>query len=94
MSWRIRNRAITTRGLRRKIAGKGNDMNSNDLWEALGSLEEDQALQVLTQLFARYEQRREQYPNDPASENFFKTWRSSWPRFNPVTSTGADRFAH
>jgi len=47
-------------------------MNSNDLWEALGSLEDDQALQVLTQLFARYEQRREQYPDDLESENFFQ----------------------
>jgi hypothetical protein len=47
-------------------------MNSNDLWEALGTLEEDQALQVLTQLFARYEQHREQYPDDLASENFFQ----------------------
>lgn len=47
-------------------------MNSNDLWDALGSLEDDQAYQVLTQLFARYEQRREQYPDDPATDIFFQ----------------------
>ena len=47
-------------------------MNSNDLWETLGSLEDDQAFQVLTQMFARYEQRREQYPEDQATENFFQ----------------------
>jgi len=50
----------------------GIDMNSNDLWEALGSLEDDQAFQVLTQLFARYEQSREQYPDDPAVAAFFQ----------------------
>lgn len=47
-------------------------MNSNDLWDALGSLEDDQAYQVLTQLFVRYEQRREQYPDDPATVIFFQ----------------------
>jgi len=47
-------------------------MNSNDLWEALGSLEDDQAFQVLTQLFARYEQSREQHPDDPAVAAFFQ----------------------
>jgi len=47
-------------------------MNSNDLWEALGSLEDEQAMQVLTQLFARYEQRREHSPDDPAVAAFFQ----------------------
>jgi hypothetical protein len=47
-------------------------MNSNDLWEALGTLEDDQATHVLTQLFARYEQRREQCPDDPAAAAFFQ----------------------
>ena len=47
-------------------------MNTTDLWEALGSLEDDQAYQILTQLFARYEQRREQNPADPEAESFFQ----------------------
>jgi hypothetical protein len=47
-------------------------MNSNDLWEKLGSLEDEQAFQVLTQMFARYEQRRKQYPEDKATEIFFQ----------------------
>ena len=47
-------------------------MNTTDLWDDLGSLENDQAYQVLTQLFARYEQRREQNPGDPAAESFFQ----------------------
>ena len=47
-------------------------MNTNDLWEALGSIEDDQAYQVLTQLFARYEKCREQNPADPEAEAFFQ----------------------
>lgn len=46
-------------------------MNNNDLWESLGSLDDQQAYQVLTQLFARYEQHREQFPDDPAAASFF-----------------------
>jgi len=48
-------------------------MNSNDLWDALGSLDDEQATQVLTQLFTRFEQRGEQYPDDPAAAAFFQT---------------------
>jgi hypothetical protein len=47
-------------------------MNTTDLWDTLGSIEDDQAYQVLTQLFARYEQRREQNPSDPEAESFFQ----------------------
>ena len=47
-------------------------MNTTDLWDELGSLGDDQAYQVLTQLFARYEQRREQNPVDPEAESFFQ----------------------
>lgn len=46
-------------------------METNDLWEALGTLADDQAMQVLTQLFARYEQQWERSPGDPAAETFF-----------------------
>ena len=47
-------------------------MTSNDLWDALGSLEDDQATHVLAQLFARYEQRKGQCPDDPAAVAFFQ----------------------
>ena len=47
-------------------------MDTNDLWEALGSLEDDQPYQILIQLFARYEQRREQNPADPEADAFFQ----------------------
>ncbi len=47
-------------------------MNTTDLWDELGSLEDDQAYQILTQLFARYEQRREKNPADPEAESFFQ----------------------
>ena len=51
-------------------------MNTTDLWEDLGSLADNQASQVLIQLFARYEQRREQNPADPAAESFFQSLTS------------------
>jgi hypothetical protein len=47
-------------------------MNESDIWELLGDLEEDQLLQVLTQLFARYEERLGKNPDDPAAILFFR----------------------
>jgi hypothetical protein len=47
-------------------------MNTTDLWEKLGELENDQALQVLTQLFARYENNVQLNPQDPESSAFFR----------------------
>ncbi len=47
-------------------------MNSNDLWEALGLLDNDQAYQILIQLFARYEEQQEQHPDNPESQAFFQ----------------------
>lgn len=47
-------------------------MNNSDLWEMLGDLDEDQALQVLTQLFSRYEQRLERHPQDAEATTFFR----------------------
>lgn len=47
-------------------------MNTTDLWERLGELENDQALQVLTQLFARYENNLQLNPQDPESSVFFR----------------------
>jgi cytochrome c-type biogenesis protein CcmH/NrfG len=46
-------------------------MSTTDLWEMLGNLDEDQPLQVLTQLFARYEHRLQQNPQDSESMAFF-----------------------
>lgn len=47
-------------------------MTESDIWELLGNLEEDQLLQVLTQLFARYEERLQKNPDDPATKLFFR----------------------
>lgn len=47
-------------------------MHGNDLWEVLGSLDNDEAHLVLVELFARYEQRRERDPEDPEAEFFFQ----------------------
>lgn len=43
-----------------------------DLWEALGAIEDDQAIQALTQLFVFYEKRAEAYPDDPEACSFFR----------------------
>lgn len=47
-------------------------MNTTDLWEMLGDLEAGQSLEVLTQLFVRYEQRFRHNPQDPESVAFFR----------------------
>ncbi|MDR2549192.1 MAG: hypothetical protein LBD10_03185 [Desulfobulbus sp.] len=51
---------------------KKTEMQTGDLWDALGSLADDQATQVLVHLFTRFEQRRQQSPDDPAAEAFFR----------------------
>jgi cytochrome c-type biogenesis protein CcmH/NrfG len=48
------------------------EQHSGDLWEMLGDLADDQALQVLTELFARYEHHLQQNPQDPGSASFFR----------------------
>lgn|GEM_PF-727669 len=48
------------------------EMSVFDLWDALGSLDGDQAIQVLSHLFTHFEKRGQQYPDDPAAEAFFK----------------------
>lgn len=50
-----------------------NSINPNDLWNALGSLEDDQAQQVLSQLFLRYEQRLQHHPGASEAESFMQT---------------------
>jgi len=47
-------------------------MQTADLWAMLGDLDEDQSIQVLTQLFARYEKRLEQNAADPEAVLFFR----------------------
>ena len=47
-------------------------MQVGNLWDALGSLEDDQATQVLVHLFTRFEQRRQQSPDDPVAEAFIR----------------------
>jgi hypothetical protein len=51
-------------------------MNGNDLWDILGSLDNDEAHLILAELFARYEQRRERDPVDPEAEFFFQALES------------------
>ena len=47
-------------------------MNTNDVWEKLGDLSENELLHVITRLFAEYDKRLENNSNDPESLVFFK----------------------
>ena len=47
-------------------------MNTTDLWASLGALEPDQALHVLTELFARYEHIKELKADSPEAASFFR----------------------
>ncbi len=47
-------------------------INTNDLWEAVGDIGEDDAPHVLTKLFAIYEERLERNPDDNEATDFFK----------------------
>ncbi len=47
-------------------------MNTNELWEDLGNLEEEDVSHVLTRLFTIYEERLSQKPDDEATALFFK----------------------
>lgn len=48
------------------------DVDTNDLWETLGDVEEDDIPHVLTQLFTIYEKKLEHNPKDDAAQDFFK----------------------
>nr|WP_321467783.1 hypothetical protein [uncultured Desulfobulbus sp.] len=48
------------------------DTNTADLWEMLGDLDEDQPLQLLTQLFFRNEERLQKNPEDVVAMAFFR----------------------
>ena len=45
---------------------------TNDLWEAIGDLEEDDVPHVLTKLFTMYEERQQLNPDDEAAALFFQ----------------------
>lgn len=47
-------------------------MDGNDLWDVLGSLDNDEAHLILAELFAHYEQRRERDPKDLEARIFFQ----------------------
>lgn len=47
-------------------------INTNDLWEKLGDIGEDDIPHVLTKLFTLYEEVLERKPDDEAAATFFK----------------------
>lgn len=46
--------------------------SQNDLWEALGSVGEEETPHVLTKLFAMYDELIQQDPGNQEALNFFK----------------------
>ena len=46
-------------------------MKTSDLWDALGSLPEEEMNHVITRLFALYEAQLQQNPDDPEALHFF-----------------------
>lgn len=46
--------------------------SSNELWEDLGDLAEDDIPHVLTRLFTLYEKKLQLKPNDEAAQAFFR----------------------
>jgi len=56
-----------------KAPAKGTIMRSpNDLWEALGSIDEEETHQVITKLFTMYEQLIELEPENQEALRFFQ----------------------
>ena len=45
---------------------------SNEAWEYLGELAEEDAMHVLTRLFTMYEEQEQQKPGDEAAPLFFR----------------------
>jgi len=45
---------------------------SDDVWEALGELPEEEVLHVITKLFFMYEEELTRNPSNPEAPNFFK----------------------
>lgn len=46
--------------------------NTNELWEALGGVDEEETAHVLTRLFTMYEQLLANDPKDKEALNFFR----------------------
>lgn len=46
-------------------------MNTSELWDILGSLPEAELPHVITRLFALYEAKLQQNPDDPEALHFF-----------------------
>ena len=51
-------------------------MSTNDLWDKLGNLEEEQALLVLYQLFEQYEKKIKNNPTNEEAMQFFNYLQS------------------
>lgn len=51
---------------------EGEMRNSNELWEAIGSLAEDETTHVITTLFSMYENRLTKEPGDENGLLFFR----------------------
>lgn len=51
--------------------------NPNDLWEAIGSLAEDETTHVITKLFAMYEELLVKNPEDENALLFFRNLDTS-----------------
>ena len=47
-------------------------MNTSELWDALGSLPEEEMVHVVTRIFALYETRLQQNPEDTEALHFFR----------------------
>ena len=45
--------------------------STDDIWEELGELPEEEVMHVMTKLFALYQERLEQYPEDRSALLFF-----------------------
>jgi len=45
---------------------------ANDVWQKLGDLAEEDAVHVLTRLFAMYEEQQRRSPDDEAAALFFR----------------------
>lgn len=54
------------------VSKEGRKMNTNDLWEQMGDVEEDDIPHVLTKLFGFYEERLSHDPQDKSAELFFE----------------------
>lgn len=49
----------------------------NDIWSDLGELPDEEVIHLMTKLFAIYEEKLKNYPEDREALNFFKNLDSS-----------------